>query len=243
MAYGSTTLRLFRFLALTALVTVSLAAGIEAALRLTQAKLRSAAALHTAAAVLIDSKTVYPFQRAGRTISSFPTNSSQANILELPKASIDFIGYWGGYIHSSIQRLSPDLVGTTPDRVSVVFGRHGDTVFIASELYSPQDQKIVHGPRIRVVSARVAVVEYESADNDLYYICSHRFQLNNTASISYLSTVDVYDLKGHRLMGVVTQRATLKRLLTPRDQRRFARPGRNQSPRAEIAATTGFARH
>jgi len=114
---------------------------------------------------------------------------------------------------------------------------------MASQLYSSPKQKIVHGPKARIASARLAIVEYESTDNDLYYICSHHFQLNSTFSISYRSTVVIYDRNSHRLMGVVTEHATLKRLLTPREQLEFARPARNQIPRAEISARGGFTRH
>ena len=229
-------MRVIRFISLTALVSVSLAIGIAAALRLTRPKPGSAVALPGRAIPLIDTALTYPSQH-GEQSSSFPSgNNPQANLLQLPKASTDFVGYWGGYIHSSIQRLSPDLIGTSPDRVSVVFGRQGDTVFMASELYSSPKQKIVQGPRTRVVSGRLAIVEYESTDSDVYYICSHRFRLNSAFSISYQTTINVYDRNSHRLMGVVSERAALKRLLTPRQQLEFARPGRNQIPRAEISA-------
>jgi hypothetical protein len=126
--------------------------------------------------------------------------------------------------------------------VSVVFGRQGDTVFMTTELYSSPNQKIVHHPKARITSPRLAVVQYESADNDLYYICSHRFSLNDASSINYRSTVDVYGLNSHKLMGVVTERSTLKRLLTPSEQLEFAQPGRNQIPRAYISASSSFAR-
>jgi len=233
--------RIIRFISLTALVSVSLAAGIAAALRLARPELGSAVALPGRAIPSIDSALTYPSQHGEQSSSFSPGNNSQANLLQLPKASTDFVGYWGGYIHSSIQRLSPDLIGTSPDRVSVIFGRQGDTVFMASELYSSPKQKIVKGPKARVVSGRLAIVEYESADSDVYYICSHRFHLNSAFSISYQTTVNVYDRNSHRLMGVVTERATLKRLLTPRQQLEFARPGRNQIPRAEISARGSFA--
>jgi hypothetical protein len=90
---------------------------------------------------------VYPSQHAGQSSRLFRGDSSQAKILERPKADTDFVGYWGGYVHSSIQRLSPDLIGASPDRVSVVFGRQGDTVFMASELFSAPNQRIMHPPK------------------------------------------------------------------------------------------------
>ena len=60
---------------------------------------------------------------------------SEFNILELPKASFDFVGSWGGYTHDT----APSDIDS-PDHVSVVFGKHGNIVFFATELYSPSDQ-------------------------------------------------------------------------------------------------------
>jgi len=236
-------MRIIRFISLIALVSVSLAVGIEAALRLTRPRPGSAVALHSPAIASIGSMLAYPSQHREQSTSFLLGNNPRANILQLPKASTDFVGYWGGYIDSSVQRLSPNLIGTSPDRVSVVFGRQGDTVFMASELYSSPKQKIVQGPKARVVDARLAIVEYESEDSDLYYICRHHFRLNGAFSISYRTTIDVYDRNSHGLMGIVTERATLKRLRTPREQLEFAKPGRNQIPRAEISARGSFAKH
>ena len=233
--------RLVRFSAVAALMISALAAGTAAALHLARFPATVAPAIPAIAS--ITSTLESPTQDAGQSSGLFAGNTAQANILELPKASTDFVGYWGGYVHSSIRRLSPDLIGTSPDRVSVVFGRRGDTVFMASELYSSPNQKIVRRPNARIAGPRVAIVEYESADNDLYYICDHRFRLKDASSINYRSTVEVYDLNSHRLVGIVTQRATLKRLLTPRAQLPFARPARNQIPRAAISATSGSAGH
>src|SRR5207245_7827934 len=67
---------------------------------------------------------------------------SEFNVLELPKASFDFVGSWGGYTHDT----SPFEV-ESPDHISVVFGRRGNVVFFATQLYSPSDQRIVSKPR------------------------------------------------------------------------------------------------
>jgi len=148
---------------------------------------------------------------------------------------MDFIGYWGGYIHSSVERFSPDLIGTSPSRVSVIFGRHDDTVFVASELYASRQQRITEGPRTRVIGARLALVEYESVDNGFEYICSHRFRLDDAVSITYLSTIEVYDRSNHSLMGIVRGQAKLKRLRTRRERLEFAQPGGNQVARRQIS--------
>lgn len=233
-------MRIVKSITVTGLAIFSVAAGIAAGLRLTRLVYHSEAALHPPAIASIDSQLRYPSQHAGDSISSFGGNGVQANMLELPKASTDFVGYWGGYIHSSIQRLSPDLIGTSPDRVSVIFGRQGGTVFMTSELYTSPSQKIVPQPKARMVAARIAIIEYESADKALYYICRDRFWLKDASSISYQGTIDVYDLNSHRLMGVVTESAALKRLLTAREQLQFARPTRNEIPRVEISALEHF---
>lgn len=125
--------------------------------------------------------------------------------------------------------------------MSVVFGRRDDMVFVTSELYSSPTQRIVHRPKVTISSPRLAIIKYDSVDNDLYYICTHRFQLRRTAIISYDSRIAVYSVNGHRLMAIVTQQAALKRLWTPRDQLEFARPSRLQVPRAEISATATLA--
>jgi hypothetical protein len=234
-------MRLIKFIALTALVAVSVAGGIAGALRLTRPKPGSAAALHTPVFASIDSTPAYPLH-AAQSISALSASGLQTNILELPKASSDFEGYWGGYMHSSIRRFSPDLIGASPDRVSVVFGRRRDAIFMASELYTSPSQKIVRRPKARMVGARTAIIEYQSADNDLQYICNHRFQLKDAATITYRSTVEVYDSSSHALIGVVIGHATLKRLRTPREQLEFARPSRLEVPRAEISAVAASPR-
>jgi len=237
-------MRILKSTALAALVVLSVMAGIAAALRLTRPQLHSEVVVNNPATGPIEPPLTYSPQHRGHLTNQLPQTSTQPNILELPKASTDFVGYWGGYVHSSIHRLSPDLIGTGPDRVSVIFGRVRDTIYMASELYGSHDQKIVRHPKTRVVSARTAIVEYQSADNQLYYVCSHRFQLDDAASnISYRSKVDVYDLTHHRLMGVVTGRATLKRLRTAAEHLEFARPSRLQVPRADISATGDFKPH
>jgi hypothetical protein len=233
-------MRMLRIFSRIAFVSASLVAGIAAALLLVRLKPGSATAHHSAIASIY---TTLPDQsrHTGGSISEFPANGSPADILQLPKANTDFVGYWGGYIHSSIQRLSPDLIGASPDRISVVFGRRDGTVFMASELYSSPKQTIVHRPKARVVGPRLAIVEYESEDNDLYYVYSDRFRLNDASRISYQSTVDVYSRNRRSLMGVVTEHATLKRLRTPREQLEFTRPGPNQIPRVKISASANSA--
>src|SRR5207248_325180 len=137
---------------------------------------------------------------------------------ELPKASTDFVGDWGGYIRSSLRRVSPYLVGTNPDRVSIIFGRKGNTVFMESELYSSANQKLLHRPVVHIIDPRLAVIAYESADNQLDYMCVHRFMLMDRGRMSYHTRISVYDLHTHQLMGIVTQDAMLRRLRTLREQ-------------------------
>ena len=146
-------------------------------------------------------------------------------------------------MHSSIQRLSPDLIGVGPDRVSIVFGRHDDTVFVASQLYSSPKQHIVHQPKTIISNPRLAIIKYESADAELYYVCSHRFRMVNASTIIYRATIHVFDLKSDRALGVVIQTARLKRLSTISEQLKFSRPAINQTARSQITAEENFARH
>jgi hypothetical protein len=232
-----------RLIVLSGLVALSIALGIEAGLRFTQPKHQGQLPSANAGGPSIASQVTHPAQPATPpAISASLENTGQPNTLELPEASVDFVGYWGGHVHSSIQRLNQDFIGQSPDRVSVVFGRAGDTIFIASELYSSQEQKFVRRPTARVVRARTAIVEYQTTDNQLYYIHSHRFQLNGASIITYHSRVDVYERSSRALVGIVTARATLKRLRTPREQLEFARPSRFAVPRAGIWARAKFTR-
>jgi hypothetical protein len=236
-------MRIKTFIGLTLLVVFALAAGIAAALRLTRPELFSAVP-HNGGAELLDSqRTDLSVKDIPALTPQSPQNNAEANVLELPKASTDFVGYWGGYIHSSIKRLSPDLIGTSPDRVSVVFGRQGDTVFMASKLYAAPNQRIVLAAKARILGPRVAVITYESEDHDLYYVCRHSFQLMDVSAIRYEATFDIYDIDSRKLMGIVTQNAILKRLRTVAELVRFARPARNEVPRAEISAREQFAPH
>jgi hypothetical protein len=236
-------MRIVRFITVTALVIISLLAGIGAALRLVRLHPAPSVGLPTLAVTSADSRLTYSSQQTGDSTTSFRAVGQQGNVLELPKASLDFVGYWGGSVHSSIQRLSPDLVGTSPQRVSVIFGRQGDTVFMTSELYASPKQKIVRRPKVRIVSSRLTIIEYESADKELYYVCRDSFRLNDASSISYEGSINIYDLNSHRMMGVVAQTALLKRLLSTREQLEFARPGRGEIPRARVAASEHLGSH
>src|ERR1700730_15044486 len=113
---------------------------------------------------------------------------SESNVLELPKASFDFVGSWGGYTHDN----APSEV-ESPDHVSVVFGRRGDTVFFATKLYSPSSQKIVRKPRAWITNAKEVFVTYKAEDEQLDYAYLHRFTLLESGKIAYKETVKLYD--------------------------------------------------
>ncbi len=171
----------------------------------------------------------------------FAADGSESNVLELPKASLDFVGFWGGYTHSTLRSVRPGLLsGENPDRASIIFGRQGDTVFIAGELYSSRSQRILGKPRARVSSPVEAIVHYESDDTELHYDYTCRFTLVDSSRMVYRNVVEVYDRQSGNLIGTVKQTATLRRLLTADEQRRFARPSRHELPQKEISARTSF---
>ena len=111
---------------------------------------------------------------------------------------------------------------------------------MTGELYASAGQRIAQGPKASIVSTRVAVIEYELADRDLYYVCRDTFRLRIPSTMSYRGIIDVSDLNSHKLLGIVTATAVLKRLLTAREQLEFARPGRNRIPRASVMAAEQF---
>jgi hypothetical protein len=174
-------------------------------------------------------------------VSSFSADGSGSNVLELPRASLNFVGTWGGYTHSTLHSAAPGLLtGETPDRASIIFGRQDDTVFIAAKLYGPPNQRIQGKPRVRVLSAEEAIVQYSSEDRELLYEYTCRFTLVNSSRLLYRNTVDVYDRNTGSLVGTVKQHAILRRLLTAADQRRFARPSLDEVPQREIAVGVQF---
>jgi hypothetical protein len=226
-----------RIISIVALVSVSLAAGIAGALHLVRSRVLEATQISGHGNGRGNLQVAHPFEQVTEPSNLRSRNSNR--ILELPTASENFVGYWGGYVHSTIQRFDPGLIGTSPERVSVVFGRHEHTVFMTSELYGSANQTFVSGPRARMAGARVAIVEYQAEDHELYYIFSHRFQLN-AKTISYQSRTNVFDCVSHRILGIVVGRAILKPLLTTQDQLRFAHPSQVEIPRTEISASSGL---
>jgi hypothetical protein len=169
-------------------------------------------------------------------------DGSESNVLELPKASLDFVGFWGGYTHSTLHSVRPGLLtGENPDRASIIFGRQGNTVFVTGTLYSSPNQRILGRPRAHVLSPVEAIVHYESDDAELHYDYTCRFTLVDSSRMVYRNAVEVYDRRSGTLIGTVKQRATLKRLLTIEERRRFARPSRHELPQKDISASTSFA--
>lgn len=158
--------------------------------------------------------------------------ASESNVLELPKASFDFVGSWGGYTHDT-----PPSEVESPDHVSVVFGRRGDTVFFATELYSPSDQRIVSKPRAWITSPKEVRVMYKAEDRQLEYAYVHRFTLLDSGKVSYKETVDLYDRRTHRAVGTAGQQALLSRLTTAPEKRLFAQPSSRDVFKSELSTS------
>jgi hypothetical protein len=157
---------------------------------------------------------------------------SEPNVLELPRVSFDFVGSWGGYTHDT---GSPDV--ESPDHVSVVFGRRGDTVFFASELYTPSDQRILNKAKATIINRREVLVRYMGEDENLDYIYFHRFKLLNSGQIEYHETVDCYDRRTHAPVGTAGQDATLHRLTTTLEKRTFAQPSSRDMFAGELSTS------
>ena len=169
------------------------------------------------------------------------SDEAPINVLELPEASLDFVGDWGGYTHSTIHSVVPGrLIGRNPDRVSIVFGRSGGTVYIGSELYTSPRQHLLRKPTARIANPAEAIIEYESGDTALRYAYTHSFRLLTSGQIAYREHVDVYEQRSGDFVGFVEQRATLKRLVTAREQILFARPSLDQVPRREVSSRRDF---
>jgi hypothetical protein len=166
---------------------------------------------------------------------------SPSNVLELPMASLDFVGYWGGYVHSTIFSVIPGaLTGANPDRASIVFGRAGDTVFISSQLYSSPTQRLIGRPSARISNPREAVIQYWSEDSELEYKSECHFRLQESGGMSFRNRVFVYGKRRRKLVGTVRQEGMLSQLLTLDEQRAFARPSHHEVPKSEILTTKNF---
>ncbi len=169
-------------------------------------------------------------------------SGSQSNVLELPKASPDFVGVWGAYTHSTVYSVVPGaLVAKGPDRISVTFGREGDTVFVASELYSAPNQQIIGRPRAWMSDSTEALIEYEARDPELHYVYKHRFKLLGSGKIAYSENVNIYERRSHNWVGIATQHALLKQLTTSDQRRKFARPSPFEVSKGEALAGKSFA--
>jgi hypothetical protein len=199
----------------------------------------------------IAAQTPAPMPAAQQVEINLPyggTNSSQlnvldlprdarSNVLELPSASADFVGVWGAYTHSTVYSVTPGtLVAKGPDRISVTFGRQGDSVFIASELYTGPHQRIAGKPRASMSSPAQAVVTYTASDDQLDYVYLHRFKLLRSGNLAYSQKVDIYDRRNGKLVGRATQHAVLKRLTTPQEWVNFSRPAPFEVSRGEVSA-------
>ena len=180
--------------------------------------------------------------RAQRAVSDkMRALGSQPNVLELPRASLDFVGYWGGYVHSTIFSVIPGaLTGANPDRASIVFGRAGDTVFISSQLYSSPTQRLIGRPSARISNPREAVIQYWSEDSELEYKSECHSRLLESGRMSFRTRVFVYDKRRRKLVGTVRQEGMLRQLLTLDEQRTFARPSHYEVPKSEILTTKNF---
>jgi hypothetical protein len=157
---------------------------------------------------------------------------SESDVLELPKASFDFVGSWGGYTHDT----APSDIDS-PDHVSVVFGKHGNIVFFATELYSLSDQRIVSKPRASITSPKDVRVTYKVEDEQLDYAYVHRFTLLGSGKMPYKETVYLYDRRTHRVVGTAGQRALLRRLTTTSEKRLFAQPSSRDVFKSELSTS------
>jgi hypothetical protein len=170
-----------------------------------------------------------------------PTDGSQSNVLELPRASLYFVGYWGGYTHSTIFSVVPgEMTGENPDRASVVFGHTGDTVLIATELYAGAGQRLIGRPSARISNPREAVIHYRSEDSELEYEYDSHFRLIESGRISFRNRVIVYSRRSRERVGTVEQQGMLSRLLTMDEQWAFARPSSHEVPKSEILTRKNF---
>jgi len=130
--------------------------------------------------------------------------------------------------------------GLSRDDHGASFGRAGDTVFIASELYSSPTQRLIGRPSARISNPREAVIQYRSEDIELEYKYECHFRLLESGKMSFRNRVVVAGKRSRKLVGTVKQEGMLIRLLTSDEQRAFARPSRHEVPKSEILTRKNF---
>lgn len=172
---------------------------------------------------------------ASQRIQANSELGASSNVLELPAASLGFVGHWGGFIHDAGFRINHDS-----GHIALVFGRQTDKVFFASQVFSPAGQRVLRKPRVRIVSPREVVIRYESEDWQIDYVYAHRFRLLDSSRMEYRETVYLYAGRGRRLFSVVERRALLKRLTTLSEWLFFARPAPGDIREGEVSAKGQF---
>jgi hypothetical protein len=165
--------------------------------------------------------------------------TSQSNILEIPKASVDFVGDWGGYETGTVQDALSGFARRIPAaRTAVTFGRTNDTVFLSLEVWAPPDVEIVSKPRAWITDPEEAIVEFESQDYQEYFVDIATYQLHNPGHINYKDDTRIYDRVTRQLLKIQHTHATLKRL-TP-DAMASWKPPTGWVPKDDLSASKDF---
>ena len=166
--------------------------------------------------------------------------TSQSNVLVIPKASVDFVGDWGGYETGTLQDARIGFAVRVPAaRNEVTFGRTNDTVFLSVEMWGPPDLESVSKPRAWITDPNEAVVEWESQDYQHYNVDISTYHLRDTGHIGYKDETKIYDRVTRQLLGIRRTHATLKRL-TPDEAKAFWKPPPGLVPKDDLSASKDF---
>lgn len=166
--------------------------------------------------------------------------TSQPNVLEIPKASLDFIGDWGGYETGTFQYAFNGFAVRVPaNKTSATFGRTNGTVFLSLQFWGAPDLENVRKPKAWIIDPKKAVVEWEFQDYQHYIVDVTTYQLRSALRISYRDESKIYDRSSRQLLGVRHTHATLKRL-TPDEAKSFEEPPPGWVPKGDLSASKNF---
>lgn len=180
--------------------------------------------------------------RPTNSVSSFAPSlaTSQSNVLEIPKASVDFVGDWGGYETGTLQ----DALSGFAERVhagqeGVTFGRTNDTVFLSLEIWGSPDVEIVRKPKAWITDPEEAIVEFESQDYQEYFVDIYTYQLRDASHIRFKHESKFYDRLTRQLLGIQRTHAIMKRL-TPDEAEAFRKSSPGSVLKDHLSASKDF---
>jgi|SRR5579875_1103815 len=128
-----------------------------------------------------------------RQSSEAPAAAPAQNVLEIPKASTDFVGEWGG--HVALEHATASFPGRRDAIVSLAFGVRNGEVFMQTTAFAGPNSRIV-STTARVVNPRRIEIKLEGLEYAFHPPLRHveelHLALTRKNTIDCLKFVDFY---------------------------------------------------